>query len=154
MPSSFAGLGRSYFSSDPFLSPVSRLACSQSGYPDAIAEFQYDHTFPVRGLWFDKQFGNLIKVDAFGNVLVAVCIILEGYSFLSVCSKMGKLDAIVPTTDALLTIYLLSYCILQRFPNFCPQVHGFKFLSPHEVRKIYPNKFINLEDDRVRIETV
>ena len=31
------------------------------------------------------------------------------------------------------------------------QVHGFKFLSPHEVRKIYPNKFVNLEDDRVRI---
>ena len=45
---------------------------SPSGYPEAIAEFQYDHTFPVRGLWFDKQFGNLVKVDAFGNVLVAV----------------------------------------------------------------------------------
>ena len=101
MPSFFAGLGRSYFSSDPFLSPVSRLACSQSGYPDAIAEFQYDHTFPVRGLWFDKQFGNLIKVDAFGNVLVAVSIILEGYSFSSVCSQMGNLDAVMPTTDAL-----------------------------------------------------
>jgi len=71
------------------------------GYPEAIAEFQYDHTFPVRGLWFDKQFGNLVKVDAFGNVLVAV--------------------------------------------------HGFKFLSPHEVRKIYPNKFVNLEDDRVYV---
>jgi len=66
------------------------------GYPDAIKEFQYDHTFPVRGLWFDKQFGNLLKVDAFGNVLVAV--------------------------------------------------HGFKFLSPHEVRKLYPNKFVNLDD--------
>ena len=43
-----------------------------TGYPEDIAEFQYDHTFPVRGLWFDKQFGNLLKVDSFGNVLVAV----------------------------------------------------------------------------------
>jgi hypothetical protein len=48
------------------------------GYPEAIREFQYDHTFPVRGLWFDKQFGNLVKVDAFGNELGrGICSVLE-----------------------------------------------------------------------------
>jgi hypothetical protein len=25
------------------------------GYPEAILDFDYDHAFPVRGLWFDTQ---------------------------------------------------------------------------------------------------
>lgn len=32
-----------------------------------------------RGLWFDSQFGNLLKVDAYGNILLAV----HGFKFLS-----------------------------------------------------------------------
>uniref|UniRef100_A0A7E4VNK2 Cytosolic purine 5'-nucleotidase n=1 Tax=Panagrellus redivivus TaxID=6233 RepID=A0A7E4VNK2_PANRE len=40
------------------------------GYPDDLRSFQYDPNFPVRGLWFDKLYGNLIKVDGFGNILV------------------------------------------------------------------------------------
>ena len=37
-------------------------------------------TNPVyhRGLWFDRVFGNLLKVDGFGNILVCV----HGFSFL------------------------------------------------------------------------
>ena len=31
-----------------------------------------------RGLWFDTQFGNLLKVDAYGNILVCV----HGFKFL------------------------------------------------------------------------
>lgn len=49
------------------------------GYPAALKEFEYDPAFPVRGLWFDNLFGNLLKVDAFGNILVVV----HGFHFLS-----------------------------------------------------------------------
>jgi len=39
------------------------------GYPPEIAELQYDMEYPVRGLWFDFQRGNLLKVDGYGNIL-------------------------------------------------------------------------------------
>lgn len=73
----------------------------QIGYPEAIKVFEYDPSFPVRGLWFDKTFGNLLKVDSHGNILVCV--------------------------------------------------HGFKFLKPHEVAELYPNKYIQLDEKRVYI---
>ena len=48
------------------------------GYPEELKEFEYDASFPVRGLWFDTLHGNLLKVDAYGNILVAV----HGFKFL------------------------------------------------------------------------
>lgn len=48
------------------------------GYPEEIRNFVYDPTFPVRGLWYDKLYGNLLKVDAYGNILVCV----HGFKFL------------------------------------------------------------------------
>jgi 5'-nucleotidase len=50
----------------------------EMGYPSAIADFEYDDSFPVRGLWFDTENGNLLKVDAYGNILVCVF----GFKFL------------------------------------------------------------------------
>lgn len=50
----------------------------QMGYPREILLFEYDPSFPVRGLWFDSQYGNLLKVDAYGNILVCV----HGFEFL------------------------------------------------------------------------
>ncbi|CAF0854107.1 unnamed protein product [Adineta ricciae] len=70
------------------------------GYPEQIREFVYDRTFPLRGLWYDKFYGNLLKVDSYGNILTVV--------------------------------------------------HGFKFLNGHEVRQLYPNKYITL-DDRIYV---
>jgi 5'-nucleotidase len=36
--------------------------------------------FPFnRGLWYDKLYGNLLKVDAYGNILTVV----HGFKFLS-----------------------------------------------------------------------
>lgn len=46
--------------------------------PTEIMLFDYDPTFPIRGLWFDSHFGNLLKVDAYGNILVCV----HGFEFL------------------------------------------------------------------------
>ncbi|KZC05989.1 Cytosolic purine 5'-nucleotidase [Dufourea novaeangliae] len=48
------------------------------GYPQEIKAFEYDPSFPVRGLWFDTLYGNLLKVDAYGNILVCV----HGFEFL------------------------------------------------------------------------
>ncbi|XP_074640114.1 cytosolic purine 5'-nucleotidase-like [Tubulanus polymorphus] len=48
------------------------------GYPDAMREFDYDASFPVRGLWFDNLYGNLLKVDMYGNILTCV----HGFKFL------------------------------------------------------------------------
>ncbi|CAD5215734.1 unnamed protein product [Bursaphelenchus okinawaensis] len=48
------------------------------GYPEQFKKFKYNPIFPVRGLWFDYHYGNLLKVDGFGNILVAV----HGFNFL------------------------------------------------------------------------
>lgn len=76
---------------------VERLICI--GYPEAIRDFEYDPSFSVRGLWFDTKYGNLLKVDPYGNLLVCV--------------------------------------------------HGFSFLESSEIRKFYPNKFVQLDEGRI-----
>lgn len=71
------------------------------GYPDDINDFRYDHTFPIRGLWFDSVYGNMLKVDAFGNILVCVS--------------------------------------------------GFDFMKSPDIHKLYPNKFVVMDETRYRI---
>ncbi|XP_069475110.1 cytosolic purine 5'-nucleotidase-like isoform X2 [Ambystoma mexicanum] len=48
------------------------------GYPHEIIEYKYDQTFPTRGLVFDAHYGNLLKVDSHGNLLVCT----HGFHFL------------------------------------------------------------------------
>ncbi|XP_062995489.1 cytosolic purine 5'-nucleotidase-like isoform X3 [Elgaria multicarinata webbii] len=48
------------------------------GYPHEILEYKYDPTFPTRGLVFDSLYGNLLKVDSHGNLLVCA----HGFHFL------------------------------------------------------------------------
>ncbi|EDO47687.1 predicted protein [Nematostella vectensis] len=48
------------------------------GYPKDLLSFQYDPIFPVRGLFFDCELGNLLKVDTYGNILSCV----HGFDFL------------------------------------------------------------------------
>ncbi|XP_052100993.1 cytosolic purine 5'-nucleotidase-like isoform X1 [Mytilus californianus] len=71
------------------------------GYPKEIEDFKYDPAFPCRGLWFDRQFGTLLKVDCYGNVLVAV--------------------------------------------------HGFRFMKSYEIGKMYPNKYVQLDENRIYV---
>uniref|UniRef100_A0A915EJV0 Cytosolic purine 5'-nucleotidase n=1 Tax=Ditylenchus dipsaci TaxID=166011 RepID=A0A915EJV0_9BILA len=52
--------------------------------PDEFASFEYNPIFPVRGLWFDYVYGNLLKVDGFGNILVAV------HGFISLLQQKSK----------------------------------------------------------------
>ena len=41
------------------------------GYPQRLQKYSYDSSFVVRGLLYDKVHGNLLKIDGFGNILVA-----------------------------------------------------------------------------------
>ncbi|CAB1318443.1 unnamed protein product [Coregonus sp. 'balchen'] len=40
------------------------------GYPHELLHYTYDPTFPTRGLVFDTMYGNLLKVDSNGNILL------------------------------------------------------------------------------------
>ncbi|RWS31983.1 cytosolic purine 5'-nucleotidase-like protein [Leptotrombidium deliense] len=85
------------------------------GYPDTIAVFEYNPSFPTRGLWFDTLYGNLLKVDPFGNILVAV----HGFKFLSTIFVLNTLFT-QPET------YLLA-CVIDYFtntPEFKPNSTG------------------------------
>uniref|UniRef100_A0A8B9K045 5'-nucleotidase, cytosolic II n=1 Tax=Astyanax mexicanus TaxID=7994 RepID=A0A8B9K045_ASTMX len=48
------------------------------GYPQELLNFVYDPSFPTRGLVFDTTYGNLLKVDAYGNILVCA----HGFNFM------------------------------------------------------------------------
>ncbi|VVB08836.1 unnamed protein product [Arabis nemorensis] len=37
-------------------------------YPESCMKFKYDPTFPIRGLYYDKQKGFLMKLDFFGSI--------------------------------------------------------------------------------------
>ncbi|KAI3423770.1 uncharacterized protein J3R85_010774 [Psidium guajava] len=37
-------------------------------YPEICMNFQYDPSFPIRGLYYDKQKGCLLKLDFFGSI--------------------------------------------------------------------------------------
>ncbi|XP_034668146.1 cytosolic purine 5'-nucleotidase isoform X1 [Drosophila subobscura] len=93
------------------------------GYPKEILQFEYDPTFPVRGLWFDTLYGNLLKVDAYGNILVCV----HGFEFIKhhqvyelYPNKFLKLDEsrvyVLNTLFNLPETYLLA-CLTDFFNN-------------------------------------
>ncbi|KAK9301686.1 hypothetical protein QLX08_006094 [Tetragonisca angustula] len=93
------------------------------GYPQEIKAFEYDPSFPVRGLWFDTLYGNLLKVDAYGNILVCV----HGFEFLKHSqvyelypNKFLQLDEsrvyVLNTLFNLPETYLLA-CLIDFFTN-------------------------------------
>ncbi|XP_057332002.1 cytosolic purine 5'-nucleotidase isoform X1 [Microplitis mediator] len=93
------------------------------GYPQEIRAFEYDPSFPVRGLWFDTLYGNLLKVDAYGNILVCV----HGFEFLKHSqvyelypNKFLQLDEsrvyVLNTLFNLPETYLLA-CLIDFFTN-------------------------------------
>ncbi len=41
---------------------------SKFGYPEEFSQIKYDHSFVMRGLFVDKRYGNLLKIDRYGYV--------------------------------------------------------------------------------------
>ncbi|XP_050530900.1 cytosolic purine 5'-nucleotidase isoform X2 [Daktulosphaira vitifoliae] len=103
------------------------------GYPTQILQFEYDPTFPVRGLWFDSLYGTLLKVDSYGNILVCV----QGFEFLKHSqvyelypNKFLQLDEsrvyVLNTLFNLPETYLLA-CLINYFttsPNYTREKTG------------------------------
>lgn len=48
--------------------PYSSCCFFQLRYPDVCMGFTYDPTFPIRGLYYDKSKGCLMKLDFFGSI--------------------------------------------------------------------------------------
>ncbi|KAF7660641.1 hypothetical protein LDENG_00278290 [Lucifuga dentata] len=48
------------------------------GYPHELLRYTYDRSFPTRGLVIDTTYGNLLKVDSNGNILLCT----HGFTFL------------------------------------------------------------------------
>lgn len=49
------------------------MCMKQHRYPDSCMNFQYDPTFPIRGLYYDKKMGYLLKLDFFHSVQPGGC---------------------------------------------------------------------------------
>lgn len=45
----------------------------QFKYPESCMEFKYDPSFPIRGLYYDKVKGCLMKLDFFGSIEPGSC---------------------------------------------------------------------------------
>ncbi|XP_031433380.1 5'-nucleotidase, cytosolic II, like 1 [Clupea harengus] len=48
------------------------------GYPHELLRYTYEPEFPTRGLVYDTMYGNLLKVDSHGNILVCT----HGFTYL------------------------------------------------------------------------
>ncbi|CAH8536349.1 unnamed protein product [Schistosoma rodhaini] len=105
------------------------------GYPPKTSDFVYDPSFPLRGLWFDRLYGTLLKMDQFGNILSC----LRGFNFIQreelrsmYPNKFVKYDEkrieIMNTLFSLPETYILS-CIIHMFvndPDYTKVEHGVK----------------------------
>ncbi|CAH8838999.1 unnamed protein product [Trichobilharzia szidati] len=105
------------------------------GYPSKIAEFTYDPSFPLRGLWFDRLYGTLLKMDQFGNILSC----LRGFHLIQreelramYPNKFVKFDEkrieIMNTLFSLPETYMLS-CVINLFvsdSDYIKTEHGLK----------------------------
>ncbi|XP_028414947.1 cytosolic purine 5'-nucleotidase-like isoform X2 [Dendronephthya gigantea] len=93
------------------------------GYPKELDDIRYDGSFPVRGLLFDNELGNLLKVDTYGNILICV----HGFDFCpssyirkSYQNKFVNPDSeryfILNSIYSLPEIYLLA-CLVDHFDH-------------------------------------
>lgn len=139
------------------------------GYPQEILEFEYDPSFAVRGLWFDTQYGNLLKVDAYGNILVCA----HGFEFLKHSqvyelypNKFLQLDEsrvyVLNTLFNLPETYLLA-CLVDFFtnsPGYNKTKTGVKcsdmFMSFKSIFQDVRNAvdFVHIQGDQLKKRTV
>ncbi|KAL5206076.1 hypothetical protein ABZP36_034285 [Zizania latifolia] len=42
-------------------------------YPESCLQYEYDHSFPIRGLYYDRLKGCLLKLDFFGSIELDGC---------------------------------------------------------------------------------
>ncbi|KAJ8317737.1 hypothetical protein KUTeg_005641 [Tegillarca granosa] len=109
------------------------------GYPKVIEEFEYDPSFPCRGLWFDKTYGNLLKIDAYETYMIACLIDYFTSSKDYITSKEG-----VRSGD----LYMSYKSIFQDVRSAVDWVHFHGNLKKETVKN--PDKFVH-KDKRLAI---
>jgi len=135
------------YKSPDFESLAYRLALDKlvkMGYPKELGETSYDPTFPIRGLWFDSLYGNFLKVDAYGNILVCV----HGFKFL----KTSEIFSIYPNKFVQMNesrIYVLNTlfnqpetCVLAQVIDFFSNNDEYDRSSPYGVKDNKANLFM------------
>lgn len=114
------------------------------GYPKEIGETTYDPSFPIRGLWFDTLYGNFLKVDAYGNILICV----HGFKFL----KTSEIFNIYPNKFVQMNdsrIYVLNTlfnqpetCVLAQVIDYFSTNTDYDRSSPYGVKDNKANLFM------------
>ncbi|MGH0162044.1 UNVERIFIED_CONTAM: hypothetical protein FKN15_070481 [Acipenser sinensis] len=82
------------------------------GYPHEILQYKYDPTFPTRGLVFDTLYGNLLKVDTHGNILVCT----HGFMFLK---GSREPEALLIELPSFLEAHFVLFSFLETYLYAC-----------------------------------
>lgn len=114
------------------------------GYPKELGDTSYNQSFPIRGLWFDTLYGNFLKVDAYGNILVCV----HGFKFL----KTSEIFNIYPNKFVQMNdsrIYVLNTlfnqpetCVLALVIDYFSTNADYDRSSPYGVKDNKANLFM------------
>lgn len=78
------------------------------GYPKSIRKLKYDPNFPTRGLFLDRELGNLLKIDSFGNIIICV----HGRTTLSKNRTAEFYPSMRVSSDEIARKYVLFYYFL------------------------------------------
>uniref|UniRef100_A0A6G1S7J8 Cytosolic purine 5'-nucleotidase n=1 Tax=Aceria tosichella TaxID=561515 RepID=A0A6G1S7J8_9ACAR len=114
------------------------------GYPKELSDTNYDPSFPLRGLLLDSLYGNFLKVDAYGNILVCV----HGFKFL----KTSEIFNIYPNKFVQMNesrIYVMNTlfnqpetCVLAQVIDYFSTNEEFDRSSPYGVKDNKANLFM------------
>jgi 5'-nucleotidase len=114
------------------------------GYPKELSDTNYDPTFPLRGLLLDSLYGNFLKVDAYGNILVCV----HGFKFL----KTSEIFNIYPNKFIQMNesrIYVMNTlfnqpetCVLAQVIDYFSTNEEYDRSSPYGVKDNKANLFM------------
>lgn len=130
------------------------------GYPKELEESKYDPSFPIRGLWFDSLYGNFLKVDASGNILVC----LHGYKHLKPSEIFDMYpNKFVQMDDSRITVLNTLFdqpetCVLAQVIHYFSTNPEFDQTSPNGVKDIKANLFMPFrsmsQDVRTAFDTI
>ncbi|KAL7673488.1 hypothetical protein ACOME3_008343 [Neoechinorhynchus agilis] len=134
-----------YFEAYVFNLVVKKLVAA--GYPEEILALKYNPEFPIRGLWFDKVYGNFLKVDSNHNILLCI----HGFT------KLGRnmVEPLYP--NAYVTYDPDRYVVLDSLFNL-PEIYLLAALVNHfsvcPDYKIDPNGVTTKDDVYISYEAI
>lgn len=130
--------------------PYSSCCFFQLRYPDICMSFKYDPSFPIRGLYYDKSRGCLMKLDFFGSIEPDGCYfgrrrVLDIFSFIYLQHYFGlccHLDFVFNLFMYCVLYWSLKHCMIRiiYFTSF--HKHSLYFAAKMKYVKWFLLKFI------------